>query len=269
MNRSDATRIAGVVAAIGQPSLGDRIDRLVRSCCGFDMSCIFAFSERMQPVTIHDGYSRAVSRESIANYTNGGYLLDPFYVASIGGEHSGIRRMSDLAPDCFNTSSFVISPIVHPCVSAEEGSLVEEVGFLIPLEQQITATYSLMRLSGGVAFSDAEMRNLRTIEPLVCSLVTAHWQATRPASHGQASDHEIESVAFRTAFKGCLTPTQQRVAKLILRGHSIASIAATLGISEGTAKLHRTNLYRRLFISSQSELFLLFIESIFALRCRF
>jgi DNA-binding CsgD family transcriptional regulator len=267
MNRSDAALTAGVVGALGQTAFGPRLDRLVRSCCGFDMSCIFAFSERAQPVTVYDGYSRSVSRDSIANYTIGGYLLDPFYVASISGDYSGVWRMADLAPDCFYSSSFLISPEIHPCVSAEEGSLVEEVGFMIPLGQAITATYSLMRLSGGVPFSDAEMAQLRNIEPLVASLVTAHWQAMRPADQGGESDRDMES-AFQLAFKGRLTPTQQRVAKLILRGHSVASIAANLSIAEGTAKLHRSNIYRRLSISSQSELFQIFIENIFSARSR-
>ena len=85
MNRLEAMSIAGVVSAIGQDSFGTSLDRLVRPFCRFDMSCIFAFSERARPVTVHDGYSRTVSRKSIVNYTAGGYLLDPFYVASISG----------------------------------------------------------------------------------------------------------------------------------------------------------------------------------------
>lgn len=267
MKRSDAELIAGAVSAIGEPAFGGRLDRLVRSCCGFDMSCIFAFSARMQPLTIHDGYSRTVSRDSIANYTIGGYLLDPFYVASISGDYTGMWRMSELAPDCFYSSAFVISPEVHPCISAEEGSLVEEVGFIVPLANGIAATYSLMRLSGGAAFSDAEMAELKTLEPLVFSLMTAHWQAMQPPNRGEGSDPDMES-AFQLAFQGRLTPTQQRVAKLILRGHSVASIAANLNITEGTAKLHRSNLYRRMSISSQSELFQIFIDTIFSARPR-
>ena len=65
--------------------------------------------------------------------------------------------------------------------------------------------------------------------------------------------------AFRTAFAS-LTPAQHAVTKLILRGHSNISIAGNLDITEGTVKQHRYNIYRRLGISSQSELFQRFID---------
>ena len=64
---------------------------------------------------------------------------------------------------------------------------------------------------------------------------------------------------FRTAFAS-LTPAQHAVTKLILRGHSNISIAGNLDITEGTVKQHRYNIYRRLGISSQSELFQRFID---------
>jgi DNA-binding CsgD family transcriptional regulator len=48
--------------------------------------------------------------------------------------------------------------------------------------------------------------------------------------------------------------------QLILRGHSNHSISLRLGITEGTAKIHRKAIYDRLDISSQSELFSMFID---------
>ncbi|MNO65930.1 Response regulator protein TmoT [compost metagenome] len=59
--------------------------------------------------------------------------------------------------------------------------------------------------------------------------------------------------------QGQLTDAQRYIAKLILQGHSNASIARLLGISEGTVKVHKHNIYQRLEISSNSDLFRLFI----------
>ncbi|MGL4490227.1 MAG: helix-turn-helix domain-containing protein, partial [Rhizobiaceae bacterium] len=42
------------------------------------------------------------------------------------------------------------------------------------------------------------------------------------------------------------------------QGHSSESIGLQLGISTGTVKVHRRNIYRKLAITSQTQLFTLF-----------
>jgi DNA-binding CsgD family transcriptional regulator len=52
------------------------------------------------------------------------------------------------------------------------------------------------------------------------------------------------------------------VATLILKGHSSASVSTVAGITVGTVKIHRKNIYRKLSISSQSELLSNFLRSV-------
>lgn len=59
-----------------------------------------------------------------------------------------------------------------------------------------------------------------------------------------------------------LTERECRIAQYLLRGHSTRSLAERLGISEDTVKTHRKNLYTKLDIAKQSELFSLFIDSL-------
>jgi DNA-binding CsgD family transcriptional regulator len=251
---------ARVIDNIGSISFGGELDKQLSAVTTFDMSCIFAFRYDNEPYLIYDGYSTTVSRKALKTYIKGAYLLDPYYVACVGNHPEGLWRMSELAPDLFFSSEFNISRDVHPCISSEAGSLVEEIGFIIPLESSISATYSLMRMRGTVAFSASEMKRLKELEPIVGSMVRAHWRATRPMSFvpKPVAQDGTEST-FLSAFGETLTPAQRSVAKLILRGHSNASIASNLDITEGTAKLHRSNIYRRLSISSNAELFQLFI----------
>ncbi|MBT6825500.1 MAG: helix-turn-helix transcriptional regulator, partial [Rhodospirillales bacterium] len=49
------------------------------------------------------------------------------------------------------------------------------------------------------------------------------------------------------------------VVSLILRGYSSISIGSMLDISVSTVKVHRKNIYAKLHISSQAELFSLFL----------
>jgi DNA-binding CsgD family transcriptional regulator len=46
---------------------------------------------------------------------------------------------------------------------------------------------------------------------------------------------------------------------MVLQGHSVKSTAQELGISPETVRMHRKNLYLKLDINSQSELFAQFI----------
>nr|WP_237684321.1 helix-turn-helix transcriptional regulator [Pseudaminobacter soli] len=58
-----------------------------------------------------------------------------------------------------------------------------------------------------------------------------------------------------------LTPRELEVVGLVLEGHSSESISSLLGISAGTVRIHRKNIYAKMRISSQRELFAIFIRS--------
>jgi DNA-binding CsgD family transcriptional regulator len=52
------------------------------------------------------------------------------------------------------------------------------------------------------------------------------------------------------------------VINLVLHGHSTRTIADRLSISVETVKLHRKHAYAKLEVSSQAELFYLFLDSL-------
>lgn len=261
MRDHDYIKVAAVISALGADAFGKQLDVLIADLVVFDMSCIFAFRFNAEPHLIHDGYSANVSRKALSSYMRGGYLLDPFYVACISGHEAGLWRMDELAPDSFFNSDFVISHDIHPCVSSQAGVLIEEIGFVVPLGEGSSATYSLMRNQGKSPFTDTEISKLKAAEPLIQAALQMHWKHVKPAGFiPVASGEDDVETMFLSVFKDQLTSTQRNVARMILRGHSNISIANILGITEGTSKLHRSNIYKRLSITSQTELFQLFIN---------
>lgn len=261
VNSKEANAIGDIVNSLGSSTFGKAMDAFLREGLSFDMSCIFTYRFDQEPLLIHDGYSATVSRQALRAYIKRGYLLDPFYVACVGGHPSGVWRMNELAPDSFFSSDFVISRDVHPCISSQAGSLVEEIGFIVPLETGLSATYSLMRNQESEAFNKSELEHLKVIEPMINQMISTHWRLAKPANFQNGEDNQPESEsAFLAVFGEKLTPTQSVIAALILRGHSNISLANSLGITEGTAKLHRSNIYKRLGIASQTELFQMFIN---------
>ncbi|MBF3246441.1 helix-turn-helix transcriptional regulator, partial [Pseudomonas aeruginosa] len=60
--------------------------------------------------------------------------------------------------------------------------------------------------------------------------------------------------------RGVLTDREREACHLLLSGHSAKSSARLMDISPETVRMHRKNLYTKLEVGSQSELFALFIE---------
>jgi len=91
------------------------------------------------------------------------------------------------------------------------------------------------------------------------------WSATlsqREESPEEVTMHGQLSRAFENFGRSMLTDRECEVSHLILHGHSTKSMAARLDISIETIKVHRRNLYGKLDISSQPELFALFLNSL-------
>nr|WP_272873579.1 helix-turn-helix transcriptional regulator [Aliamphritea spongicola] len=63
-----------------------------------------------------------------------------------------------------------------------------------------------------------------------------------------------------------MTQRETQVLQLILRGYAVKFIAQKLDISPETIKHHRKNIYAKLDISSQAEMFHLFIDSLRMMR---
>ena len=251
-------KVASLIGEIGQVELPRALDDLLMGLAPFDLSAIFGFPYDTRPLVLHNGYRSHASEAALEAYLNGAYLLDPFYTASVQEHPAGLWRMRDVAPDSFFDSEFYSSKEVHPCISLQPGSLVEEIGYLIPLRVGLTAVYSLMR-SQGAPFSQSELASLAEVEPLVREIVRSHWR-NLDGPPKTVSINDVMEAAFTQFSHDKLTYQQRRIVRLVLRGHSNHSISQQLCLAEGTVKLHRQNIYKRLDISSQRELFAMFVQ---------
>jgi len=59
-----------------------------------------------------------------------------------------------------------------------------------------------------------------------------------------------------------LTAREREITQMLLRGHSAKSVARELRIAPGTVMVHKRNLFTKLGITSQNELFSLFIDEL-------
>ncbi|MDF0732191.1 LuxR C-terminal-related transcriptional regulator [Pseudomonas entomophila] len=192
-------------------------------------------------------------RDAVLNrYFAAGYLLDPFCLAVQSGLAEGFYHLQDIAPDNFFDSDYYKAYYLGTGCS-------EDSYYIVDLSDGRKISLSLFQGCSGARLSQGQIDLLRAVEPMVRELLGRY--ARHNLEPGTAS---VERGSLQAAFDsfGCqvLTDREREVAHMILRGHSVKSTAIELGISPETVRMHRKNLYLKLAINSQSELFALFID---------
>lgn len=261
MARLDADWHEGLAAALGALETQHFARALVRALgavATFDYSVIFAYRGAERPLDLFDNFSAERRDVFVTAYQAGPYLLDPFYHAARDRVPAGLYRLRDLAPDRFYQCEYYLS------YYAQTG-LAEEIGFFLAPSPDVTVVLSLMRTGQRTAFTRPEMARLKAVAPVVTAAAARNWRHLgRTEPRGEAALHSDADLAkvFNAAGRRRLTRRECEVGALVLRGHSSEAIARLLRIAPGTVKIHRKNIYAKLGIASQAELFSLFLSSL-------
>ncbi|CRL51490.1 MULTISPECIES: helix-turn-helix transcriptional regulator [Pseudomonas] len=195
-------------------------------------------------------------RDSIIDrYFSGGYLLDPFCLAVEQGLAEGFYHLEEIAPDNFFDSEYYKTYYLKTGCS-------EDSFYLIDTGHDSQVSVSLFQGFGGESLRAEQLNLLRAVEPLVREFVSEFGRRGLVQSAVTESDDLKQRVQSAFENFGCdvLTEREREVAHMVLRGHSVKSTASQMSISPETVRMHRKNLYLKLEVGSQSELFALFIE---------
>ena len=84
------------------------------------------------------------------------------------------------------------------------------------------------------------------------------WNAPRRCNPERA---QTACRVLQATSRGVLTAREREVVEHTLKGHSAKAIGELLGIKSGTVRIHRRNVYAKLRISSQGELFTRFFHT--------
>jgi len=253
------------IDSIGSDQFTDNLLSALKSITDFDYSVSFAYHQNEKPICLFHIFSPAERVVFVDDYLKGPYLLDPFFKACGRRVDSGLYRLRDIAPDRYLQSEYYRSYYVRT-------GLAEEICYTFYLLNEVAVVISLMRSGASQRFSAREFRLLESVVPIVSSLAQRHWQDVPDwfgveVSDRKSSDNRsvIESTVG-AIFGPRITPRETQVVAQVLEGHSSESISKSLGISTGTVRIHRRNIYAKLDISSQQELFSIFFQKIRTVR---
>ena len=218
-------------------------------------SCYFIFFRKDQTPVIAHPQSLPLDGQL---YTDGPYLIDPFYLAWTDKGKTGTFLLRDIAPGHLPSSKRY-----RDYLSSMYGP-VDELATTIALPDQAAAHISLSRRIEVGRYSKKDLALLEAAAPLLGSLMAQLWeqlQVSVDPGQQQMSRH----LEFYASFgRDVLTEREYDVAHLLLKGYNAAEIGPILSISTGTARNHMKQIYGKFEVSSQAELAGLFIEQLMA-----
>lgn len=189
-------------------------------------------------------------------YLEGPYREDPLFRASIDRPKNKIYLLSRLTAGRLKTSAYYRNYYTRTGV-------VDEAIFLAKLAGGNVLNLSIKRLPHQGAFREDEYQLLYSLADPLSELFRVHSEFDNFAVTNLLQpgiEHQI-NLAFQTFGSSLLSPREREVLELMLRGHGTDTSATRLSITRETVRRHRKNLYRKLDVSSQTDLFSLFLNS--------
>ncbi len=248
-------QIGLVIDAIGSNKFPDELIRAIKKVVPYNQIVIICYKNDVAPVFWHSQVPENRKAAVINQYLNGCYLLDPWYHAFLKGMNDGLFFLEDVAPDDFFVSEFYREYY-------REIKIENEAVLNINLRRDLQIQISMGIMEKEI--TQETRNNLSIIFPFIKHSAIKHW-AHHPNLEAQENSsiiHRHVSYVFNNFGQNVLSDREREVALLIIRGYSFKAISDVLGLAFGTVKVHCKNMYRKLEINSQSELFSLFIDEI-------
>lgn len=253
-------QLSQLIDTVDNLNFYSELARLCEFLTGYDSTVIIAFTHLKKPRLLFSNLSAEDESPTLGPYFDGAYLLDPFYDLFKQYSSDGVFRLKDIAPDGFFETEYYRSYFKNT-------RIIDETGLMIRLNAEIQLTISC-GLRDSSTPREFQIQDLRTVFPVLASACRLHWSTDRQlaeiSGHGDMMGEfgSTLEVAFANFGRDYLTKRECEIVHLILKGYASKSIAELLGISVDTVKVHRKRFHAKLKVSSQAELFSLFLEAI-------
>ena len=251
-----AEALARAIDAVGRAGFLPGLLDYLRVDVPFVGILLLLLDQRNRPFHVYDTI-RTPYRIDLDRYLDGVYQLDPFYTHFCKHRKSAALLIRDVAPDRFNQTEYYRRYYRNI-------ELLDEMAIFTDLGDGCFLFFSLSRRDGDMRFRRSELKSTDRDLPVVSALCRQHFAETSYNRENLAENIDDARLEFALERFGeqLLTPREHEIAVCILKGHSSKSMAREIDISPETVKIHRRNLYRKLGISSQSELFLKFLNTL-------
>ncbi len=256
--------VADFVHTIGSGSFfhdfGDVVDRIAP----YDGLLFFLYRPDAAPILLSNAKPTEKFQQGLDNYLDTTYLLNPVYQAYKTGISSGVYLMREILPDGYDELISAVEFEIKIDAKETIGYLtpgwpkhMEELMLLINLPDGSMVEVTVLR-KREFGFRKQEHIAMKRAFPIASAVFHKHWELMNQDFSAHVSRPSLDG-SFDEFGSHILTDREKEVVKLVLTGHSSESISLRLGTSMPTIKSHRRNIYSKLEIGSQAELFARFI----------
>ena len=259
--------ISNTINGIGTEKLPTLLIKLIEFRLKIDAAILIVYRSENKPILLGSNFKEKRAQLGLQNYINDTFVLNPAYLSFKKGKTRGIRKITQPSGKaCIKTTDFNEYKIKE-ARDEDLGYLtegwperLEEISILVDLPNKEMGEIAIFKkkISG---FSENEINILKILEPLLHSIFKNHWSVSRQQKITE-NTKQNQKQRYENFGQGVLSLREKEVARLILEGHSGNSIAANLNIAITTVKSHRKNMYKKLGIGSQQELFSRYIDSL-------
>lgn len=252
-----------MIALIGSDQFFDRLAGVLGDALPFKWLHIFQYFKDTAPIGLGNYPGNVAYKRGYENYLNFTYVINPSYRAFQLGTPSGVFLISDFIQEGYDD----IIGSADCEIRIDES---ESIGYRTPgWPKNMTEFIILVGLPNGTAVDltfltemgrsqhkDHEAR-LQQVFPILNAVLLKQYELNPKSFEHHARPGQEER--FQDFGSDTLTDREREVVQLILIGHNSNSIALKLCVSLSTIKTHRRNIYSKLQISSQAELFSMFL----------
>lgn len=251
------TALATLTQAIGSADWFDAVLNLLGTVCDIDSGGAMMYHRHQRPRRIVHRFNPQERSLPEDAYISGPYVLCPNYQMFIRGCPSGVYWLRDIAPDDFYDSEFYR-------VFYSQIGLSDSIDLLWRLDDDTALNIFIERSISSCKFQAMDMLAVESLMPMIFASATKHHELTAAASRRETDNltHRKVQSTMENFASSLLTQRERQVLFYMISGYSSALTAERLNTTEGTIKIHRKNIHKKLDISSQAELFSLFINCI-------
>jgi len=259
--------ISNAIDAVGKDRLPTLLIKLIKFRIKIDAAILIIYRPESKPILLNSTFKEKRAKLGLNNYINDTYVLNPAYLSFKKGETRGITKITEISGKDSIKSVHYTKYKIKEARDEDLGFLtegwperLEEISILFDLPNKEMGELAIFKkkISG---FNKSDLNTLQVLEPLIYSIFKNHWSTARQNIICEKSLSN-KNKRYDSFGENTLSPREMEVAKLIFEGHSGNSIAANLDIAITTVKSHRKNMYKKLGIGSQQELFSRYIDSI-------
>lgn len=247
-------RVADCLEAGDAAETPARLAVALKDLVPFDYATGYVLMRESAPLCIHEEFPQDLEP---VKYSESPYLLDPLYERFLDGTLPLCCPLKDIMPDSFEASDYYRYYYSH--INA-----FDEYSFNVPIDGDTTIHFAMTRVGKATRFDRRESSILAAVAPLVSSILSAYYRAQHVTLSGpqgaEKGFHAHLSDVLENFGKAILTRREREIIHLTMRGHSDKMTARKLNITPGTVRNHKKNIFAKLGVSSQGQVFGLFLE---------